>query len=366
MSAEQTARFRGNAQKSPRWFHGWNIVSVGATSQLFVVGLSTGCFSMFVLPLEEELNASRFAITLIYSFLFLGMVIFSPVVQLLIKKTSIRTCLMTGAVSLITGLLLLSISQGVFQVIIIYAVLMAVANTFGGAIPCSTLVVNWFDRLRGRAMGFSTVGASLGGFLTPPMAAYLIDSAGWRATYFLFAILSAVVLIPIILWVISDTPQSVRLRPDGDADSPSEEPAENSTTADSLSVIEILRCPVYWLMVIFFGLGIMIYKGILVNFVPIAIERGFDSIQAAYLISAMTACMIVGKILIGAAADKTRSHTLVLFALLLCTAGAVILAAFSNLTSLVVASILLGIGNGGFFPLLGIFNWRKFSAKIFR
>lgn len=351
------------AQDRLPWFYGWNIVGVGFLAQLFAVGLSSGIFSVFILPLERELGTSRFGITLVHSFLFLGMVLLAPLVQVLIRKTSLRTCLVLGISALCLGLLLMSQASAVAQVIAIYGILIAAGTTFAGAIPCSTLVVNWFSRLRGRAMGVSTVGASMGSFLAPPVAAFLIAQHGWRETYVILALVCAAVVLPAILVVIRSRPEDIGLHPDGDA-RPPDEPAQGPSS-QLLTTGQILTHRVYWIIALLAGLGITIQKGVLVNLVPIAIEGGYQTMQGAYLVSTLTVCMIAGKIFIGAAADRVGSYTLFFVALLLCAIGVAVIALSTQYALMLMGSILLGVGSGGFFPLLGIIIGANFSRAMF-
>jgi len=350
--------------KTP-WFHGWNIVAVGFLVQMFAVGLSSGSFSVFVLPLERDLGASRFGVTLIHSFLFLGMVLLAPLVQILISKTSLKICMLVGVSSLCLGLSLMSAANSLYQVVGIYALLIAAGTTFAGTIPSSTLVVNWFTRLRGRAMGISTVGASLGSFLAPPVAAFLIFHLGWREACLVLALVCALVALPLIWWIIDTHPQARGLYPDGDL-TPSQQPHQGDGSAQqTLSVAQILKRPTYWIVACLTGLGITIQKGVLVNLVPLAVESGHTAMTGAYLVSALTASMVIGKLGIGAAADRIAPYRLFFAALLLCAIGVTVIALRPEYGTLMLGSILLGIGSGGFFPLLGLVIGQQFSRAMF-
>ena len=47
-------------------------------------------------------------------------------------------------------------------------------------------VVNWFDRMRGRAVGITVVGLGAGGILTRP-SLYVMEAIGWRDSFLLMA-----------------------------------------------------------------------------------------------------------------------------------------------------------------------------------
>ena len=56
----------------------------------------------------------------------------------------------------------------------------ALGNVCGGPLPNQVLLARWFDRNRGKAMGFAYLGIGIGGTLVPLMATALIMEFGWR------------------------------------------------------------------------------------------------------------------------------------------------------------------------------------------
>jgi len=351
--------------KSAGWFHGWNIVGAVFLAQMVSMGVSTATYGVFVVPVSSELNTSRFVITLGYALLMAGMSVASPLTGQLMLRGSIRFWVIIGAGSLGAGLMLLSGVTSILQFIVVYATLIALGAALAGPLPASTLVVNWFSARRGRALGIATIGASTGGLIVPPVAAALIDSVGWRDTYRLLALASVLVIVPVTWWLVANRPEDRALLPDGAQPRPERTPPAQQLPRSILPTVDIIRAPAFWAVALFMGLGNAVYGGVLVNVIPFAIELGHERTPAAYLITFMTAGMIVGKLVIGAASDRIAPQTLARASLVVAACGVVLLGLASSLPVLILGCALIGLGSGGYYPLMGMLVVQSFPRDSF-
>src|SRR5579872_5308399 len=75
----------------------------------------------------------------------------------------------------------------------------ALGYVCGGPLPNQVLLTRWFDKARGKAMGFAYLGIGLGGAAVPWISSALIGRFGWQASlrYLGFAIV--VVSLPLVL-----------------------------------------------------------------------------------------------------------------------------------------------------------------------
>ena len=109
----------------------------------------------------------------------------------------IRMLLTAGAIAMALGLLLTSQATALWQLYVIFPTLIAFgANTMSGVVA-SAIVVNWFDRLRARALGISQIGASVGGVIMAPVGAFLMLEHGWRFAYLIYGSIT-LLLVPLI------------------------------------------------------------------------------------------------------------------------------------------------------------------------
>src|SRR5690242_3600569 len=69
----------------------------------------------------------------------------------------------------------------------------ALGYVCGGPLPVQVLLSRWFDRARGKAMGFAYLGIGIGGALVPLLSARLVAAFGWRGALQILGI--AIVLL---------------------------------------------------------------------------------------------------------------------------------------------------------------------------
>ena len=85
------------------------------------------------------------------------------------------------------------------------SVVMAVGQSVGSFLPYSAVLMRWFQRKRGRAMGILNAGNGSGYFLVPGLA-FLIGAVGWRETLLIGAVAGLVVSLPLAITVVKDHP----------------------------------------------------------------------------------------------------------------------------------------------------------------
>ena len=66
----------------------------------------------------------------------------------------------------------------------------------------ATSMARYYDDGRGRALAIASFGESIGEALLPFLAVMAIAAIGWRSTYGVSAALIALVLIPLLFWLL--------------------------------------------------------------------------------------------------------------------------------------------------------------------
>jgi sugar phosphate permease len=75
-----------------------------------------------------------------------------------------------------------------------------------GPLPNQVLTARWFNKTRGKAMGFAYLGIGVGGMLVPQIAKWLNIQFGWHQALMLLGILMIVISFP-MAWIVKENPE---------------------------------------------------------------------------------------------------------------------------------------------------------------
>jgi MFS family permease len=193
-------------------FYGWYVVAGTFVSQMAVVGFFSYSVSLLTPLIREEFGASLQEV--MYSLtagIFAGMVL-QPLAGVMLDRYPARWIMTGGILLLAAGLWILAQSNSITEYIVIFGLTMALANAFAG-IPASQVSISrWFTSSRGRALGISAVGTSVGGIVVPGLMAWWLHSLGWRGTLENLAICIALMVLPFVVLTIRGKPADIGLR----------------------------------------------------------------------------------------------------------------------------------------------------------
>ena len=346
-------------------FHGWRIVGISAASQSLSVGMTFFCYGVFIKPLAAEFEAPRLAVVLGLTLLMLVQGLVSPLLGRLLDVRSVRAVMVSGVFLCAAGFAGLSYATSLWQVGILFGTLIAVGSHMFGPLATSTLVANWFAAKRGQALGLTAVGASIGGLVLPVVATRVMEDVGWRGAVLGFA--GALVLFAPALWLgIIDHPERIGARPDG-AD-PEEGTTRTSTEDDALdegATRSLLRSRNFWVITVSIGLVFCPTSTMVAHLVPYATDLGFSPQRAALLVSAYSGAGALGRLSIGALADRVEKRLACWGVLAILTAAWIAFLLAPSYAGLLMASIGLGFGVGGIMPLWGALTGACFGRAVF-
>ena len=348
----------------PPIFYGWWMVAAAFLSQGVAAGCTMYIFGVFLKPVADEFGTTRGALSVgIAIFTAAGGVI-SPFLGPPLDRGRIRLTMGTGIGALALSLVLLAIAPSLWVLGAVAATLLAFASSAAGPLSASKLVANWFDAMRGRALGIASTGTSAGGAIFPPLVALGIGAWGWRGCLAVLGVGGAAVALPPILLGVRTRPEDLGLAPDGAparAPQPSREeaatartPATNpEATAPSIGVREILRDGNFWALGLTIGLCFAVLSGVLLNLHPYATDAGFDPSAGAFLLTLLAVSGICGKLAFGTLADRVSKRLLMALAMVMLGGFLVVLLDRPDYPLLAGASVLAGLAVGGFLPLWG-------------
>ncbi|MBI2906796.1 MAG: MFS transporter [Chloroflexi bacterium] len=349
-----------------RVFYGWWVLAICSVLHTLGGGLHFYGFTVFFLPVSQDLGISRAATSLIFSLSRAEGAFEGPVAGFLIDRYGPRLVLILGTLLAGIGYVVLSQVNSYLAFLLVYLAIISVG--FGTAFQHGTMaaVNNWFVRKRALAMAIVISAVGLGGALLPPLLSIGVEELGWRTTVFLGGLILLFVTAPLSL-LVPRSPESKGLLPDGD---PTARDETNPGVAASPPVAcepqftagQAMRTFTYWHLTLATTLRVGVQGSVIVHFVPIMVWKGQDQESAALYLSAMALLGIPVRLGLGFLGDRCPKPAIVASAMVL---GVVALAGMSLAKDpwyLVAFVLLLGVAEAASpvnWAMLGEFFGRK-------
>jgi len=191
---------------------------VGLVSAMRILGggLHNYGFTVFFLPLSQDLGLSRAATSLAFSLARAEGAIEGPFVGYFIDRFGPRPMMLIATLLTGSGYILLAWVDSYTTFLIVYLGIISLSFT-PGFVHASMAVGNtWFIRYRARAMTVISSAVPIGGTLLTPLLAMTVHAWGWRWGAIVAGALFLVIGIPLGMGV-RPSPESMGLLPDGDA-----------------------------------------------------------------------------------------------------------------------------------------------------
>lgn len=347
-------------------FHGWWLVFVAALAQMVGTGVVIYVYSIIADAFSQEFGANRLMMSLGVTGVTLAGGILGPLLGSAIDRGSMRAFMLFGAFALAGGMLALSLVTAMWQIPLIYMLIISFGMVLLGPLTCSTLLARWFVRKRGLVLGLSAMGTSVGGFLFPPLVHFLVSEFGWRSTCQILALLVLVLTLPPILLLVSNRPADRNLFADGATAAAA--PVNAAHTARFNTFAAVLRDRNFWLVGIAIGILFAIASAILSNIVVIARDIGIAGEYAALTISVLSLCGVTGKFGFGLIGDRIDLRLGFSAVIALFTVGLMLyVAAMSTgmIGLLLAGALAQGLAAGGALPMWGALLAKLFGADNF-
>lgn len=161
---------------------------ITASAALAIMTIAYGAPLIVVVAMKQiaaELHTARSGPAAAGSLSYVGAAFGGIVAGWLAGRLGIRRVVIFGVTMVALGLLL-SASDGVFELYVGHGVLMGLFGTSCMFSPLLTYVSLWFERRRGSAVALISSGQSVAGALWPPLLQLGIDHLGWRHTMMIF------------------------------------------------------------------------------------------------------------------------------------------------------------------------------------
>jgi MFS family permease len=224
----------------------------------------------------------------------------------------------------------------------------ALGYVCGGPLPTQVLLSRWFDKSRGKAMGFAYLGIGIGGATVPWISHALIQHLGWQSALQSLGVLIIVVSFPLAFFV-------------KEAPSP---PTSDRKVSGSADVMAAFKTRPFYLLTFGSMCSIAAVSGTQQNLkLFLSLDRHFSQGDAAEVLSLVLSFSIVGRLLMGWMADRFSKKYVMLLTYLLVATGIPFLF-LSHSQGVYVAAAVFGIGLGGDYMIIPLMTAEIFGMQV--
>ncbi|PYO18240.1 MAG: hypothetical protein DMD85_21800 [Candidatus Rokuibacteriota bacterium] len=243
------------------------IVAALSVTETVTWGIIYYGFPVFLRPMEQDLGASRVAVTAAFSIGLGTSALASISVGRWLDRRGPRALMTVG--SCLATLLTFAWAR-VESLATLYVVwfLMGLAMATTLYEPAFAVVVSWFARGRDRALLTVTLVAGLASTIFMPIEAALLERMGWRSALTVLAVVLGTITIPIHALLLR---QGTAGRTAGVAEG----------AAPSLTLGQAARTAIFWVLGIAFVVSNFATAAVTTHLIPFLVERGYSAAVAA-------------------------------------------------------------------------------------
>ena len=273
-----------------------------------------------------------------------------PFIGLIVDRYGLVKPVTVSLLGLSVAYVLLGMFVQSIATFVTLAMLQAILGSASSPLAYTRAINTVFNRQRGLALGIAPSGAGVAATFGPALISKAIVAFGWRGAYFAMAIFTLMVgaLVVAVLSRLNGAKTPVNI--DTEVASEDFRMAKESRT--------------YWtIMAAVFSLSLGL-GGLMIHFVPVLLEIGFVTNEAAQIAGVIGIAVVLGRLLVGFAVDRIFAPYVAIAILLACTAGVLALAFFGSLAAL-PAAFVIGFSVGAEVDLIGYLVARYFGIHAY-
>ena len=308
---------------------------------------------VFLGPMRQEFGWSAELILLGFSLIGIVGALSAPFAGQLIKRFGARGLALAGTATLTTGTMGLAFLPPFVPAYFAIYLVIATGQSMVSAIIWQKLIVEQFVTARGLAVSIALCGSNIAGAVSPILATFMIEQAGWREGYLALAAYMFISAFPLAWLFFHERPD----QKDFGA-------ASAAITSTGRTAHEAVRSREFWLMCVSFGFAGVGITGYIVHFVPMLRSQGFPLLLAAGVVSSLSIAALAGRLIAGAFMDRVFAPRLAALALgLPVIRSALLLVAAPSYWIALIAAVLIGLSTGAEFNMIAYLTARFFGLR---
>lgn len=304
MTTITSSKPRGIVGGTP-FYYGWVVLIVAIVGIIATSPGQSFTISLFIDSFIEDFGLSRTVVSALFSAgTFIGSLSLTFVGRLIDKHGNRKMAVIVAAL-FSTVLILFSFVNGP---ITLFFGFLGIRMLGQGSLALSntTVIVEWFKRLRGRVMSIVFVAFALFQWAYVPFMQRQLEIIDWRTMWVYLGIAVASVTIPLTWIFMRNTPEEFGLLPDGDDIRHKKENDELALLEDNWTLAEVLKNPTFWTFIFGRIISPAWGTGMILHQVSIFAELGYPAIVAAETYATITIMTAIFSVAFGVLVDRLR------------------------------------------------------------
>ncbi|HXU58351.1 MAG TPA: MFS transporter [Verrucomicrobiae bacterium] len=299
----------GVAWRRPHY--AWIVLAV-TFATLLVAGATRATPGVLIVPLEQHFGWSRATISLAVSLNLVLFGLMGPFSAALVEYLGARRTMMGALLLVATGVALTALMQHVWQLVLLWGVVVGAGTGMMALALGATVVNRWFTERRGLAMGILTASNATGQLIFLPLLAGLVEAYGWQVVSLVVAGFG-LTMIPVIALFMRNHPFDVASNRYGE---PGEAlPPVRSLQNPAMMALRTLgsaaRSLDFWLLFFSFYICGLSTNGLIgTHFIPLCFDHGIPEVTSASLLAVIGAFDFVGTLASGWLSDRVNNRVL--------------------------------------------------------
>jgi MFS family permease len=310
----------------------------------------TETFTVFLLPVEAAMGASRAEMTLAYSIYMIVNGLSAPIAGQLIDKYGARFTYGFGLLFLGSGFWLAGRAEELWHYYLFYSVYGGFGAATLGMVAASSLLSRWFTRRLGSVVAVPHAATGFGVLLIPPSAQYLMQFYSWQETHQIIGLVVLAFLVPVILLPLGSMSRGSEVWR-------AQRRAMRISGEQMWTAARAMKTEAFWsLFGVFFFTSAAAYA-VIPQCVAFLVDRGFDPLFAAAAFGISGAFSAIGIMASGWFSDRVGRLTIVTITKFMTMTGILSLLAVAWVPSLIFVYLFVfffGIVQGARGPIIAV------------
>ena len=305
-----------SSRRRSRIYYGWWLLGAAVVISVAATG-ARDSFSLFERPMAQDFGWTFAAIGLAGTIGQLMNGLTQPVIGYLFDRFNSRKVILICVTAAGLATAGLHWTSHYWHLIFLFGFVFSIAMGGASLAILWPLAARWLVKRLGLALGLLTAAPALVSTLLSPIIGLVMFQYGWKDGWLALGVIPLLVALPIGLMFLRNWPSDIRLKPDGDPETPPEIQLRGSAPALQRGRFEVdrwwraFRSPTIWFLLPALAVGGFTGSVVSTYIASFALEHGYSLTTLLTILPVMAMLRGVGAVAGGWLADRfTRKKVL--------------------------------------------------------